>query len=59
MAEKEGQAIQAEIVDEAAGHTKDELGFLDAAADKALVRKIDLHLLPPLFVLYMCAFIDR
>ncbi|KAL2410902.1 putative transporter [Exophiala dermatitidis] len=61
MAEKESQSIHAEMVDEAALPVADkgELVQLDAAAEKALVRKIDLHLLPPLFVLYMCAFIDR
>ncbi|KIX00662.1 uncharacterized protein Z518_09727 [Rhinocladiella mackenziei CBS 650.93] len=30
-----------------------------AAAEKKLLRKIDLRLIPILFVLYLCAFIDR
>lgn len=34
-------------------------GTLDPAAEKRLVRKIDFHLIPMLFVLYLCAFIDR
>ena len=32
---------------------------LDPVAEKRLVRKIDRHLIPILFVLYLCAFIDR
>ena len=32
---------------------------LDPAAERRLVRKIDLRLIPILFVLYLCAFIDR
>ncbi|KEF55077.1 uncharacterized protein A1O9_08730 [Exophiala aquamarina CBS 119918] len=34
-------------------------GMLDPAVEKRLVRKIDLHLIPILFTLYLCAFIDR
>lgn len=33
--------------------------LVDAAEEKALLRKIDLHLLPILWILYLCAFIDR
>lgn len=32
---------------------------LDPAVERKLVRKIDLRLIPILFVLYLCAFIDR
>ena len=32
---------------------------LDAAAERRLVRKIDFRLIPILFTLYLCAFIDR
>lgn len=35
------------------------LPLVDVAEEKALLRKIDLHLLPILWVLYLCAFIDR
>ncbi|KIW65991.1 hypothetical protein PV04_08203 [Phialophora macrospora] len=31
----------------------------DAAAERRLVRKIDFRLIPILFLLYLCAFIDR
>lgn len=32
---------------------------VDPAAEKKLLRKIDLHLLPPLFTLFLLAFLDR
>lgn len=32
---------------------------LDSVAEKKLLRKIDLHLIPILWVLFLCAFIDR
>ncbi|KAI9756266.1 MAG: hypothetical protein M4579_003933 [Chaenotheca gracillima] len=35
------------------------LGIVDTAAEKKLVWKCDLHIIPPLFVLYMLAFLDR
>jgi hypothetical protein len=31
----------------------------DPAAEKRLLRKCDLHVLPPLFVLFLLAFLDR
>lgn len=62
MAEKIAQqAVEAEIADATVVKLEKEGQqiTLDAAAEKVLVRKIDFHLLPPLFVLYMLAFIDR
>jgi hypothetical protein len=32
---------------------------VDAAAEKKLLRKCDLRVLPPLFVLFLLAFLDR
>jgi hypothetical protein len=32
---------------------------VDPAAEKKLLRKCDLHVLPPLFVLFLLAFLDR
>jgi hypothetical protein len=32
---------------------------IDAAAEKKLLRKCDLRVLPPLFVLFLLAFLDR
>jgi len=34
-------------------------GTVDPIVEKKLLRKIDLHLLPPLFVLFLMAFLDR
>lgn len=33
--------------------------LLDPAAEKRLVRKVDIRLIPILFALYLCAFLDR
>lgn len=38
---------------------KGDVNPIDVEAEKALVRRIDLHLIPVLFILYMCAFMDR
>jgi len=32
---------------------------IDPVAEKKLLRKCDLHVLPPLFVLFLMAFLDR
>lgn len=32
---------------------------LDSIAEKKLLRKVDIHLIPILFLLFLCAFIDR
>ena len=32
---------------------------IDPAAEKRLLWKVDLHLIPILFLLYMCSFVDR
>lgn len=32
---------------------------IDLAAEKKLLRKVDLHLIPTLFVLFLMAFLDR
>lgn len=33
--------------------------YIDSVADKKLLRKLDLHVLPPLFLLFLLAFLDR
>ena len=38
---------------------KQELDHIDPVAEKKLLRRIDLHLIPILFLLFLCAFIDR
>jgi hypothetical protein len=32
---------------------------IDAVAEKKLLRKLDIRVLPPLFVLFLLAFLDR
>lgn len=41
-----------EVINDTAGN------HIDAAAEKKLLRKCDLHVLPPLFVLFLLAFLD-
>ena len=36
-----------------------EAAEIDPVAEKKLLRKIDLHLIPILWLLFLCAFIDR
>jgi hypothetical protein len=36
-----------------------ELDEIDPAAEKKLLRKVDLHVVPALFVLFLLAFLDR
>ena len=36
-----------------------EAAGIDPVAEKKLLRKIDLHLIPILWLLFLCAFIDR
>jgi hypothetical protein len=38
---------------------EDAAGLVDPAVERKLVRKIDFRLIPILFTLYLCAFIDR
>ena len=41
-----------EVINDTAGT------HIDAIAEKQLLRKCDLHVLPPLFVLFLLAFLD-
>ncbi len=38
---------------------KSEAGMLSDAEAKKLLRRIDLHVLPMLFIVYFAAFLDR
>jgi hypothetical protein len=38
---------------------KSEIQEIDRALEKKVLRKVDLNLVPILFVLFLCAFIDR
>lgn len=35
------------------------LEWIDPVAEKKLLRKLDLHVIPPLFLLFLLAFLDR
>lgn len=63
MAEKSFQTDSVEVVEhvslEKSLANQDAHEVYDAVAEKKLVRKIDLHLLPILWCFYLCAFIDR
>lgn len=52
------EAVEQDFVGESLP-TKEANVEIDAAAEKKLLRKIDLHLLPILWILYLFAFIDR
>lgn len=41
-----------EVINDTAGN------HIDAVAEKKLLRKCDLYVLPPLFVLFLLAFLD-
>jgi len=57
MAEEKGHtnhtAEKLEVANDTAGAS------IDAEAERKLLRKCDLHVLPPLFVLFLLAFLDR
>ncbi|GAB7357005.1 hypothetical protein MBLNU459_g7834t1 [Dothideomycetes sp. NU459] len=48
-----------DIALEAKNNSDVETMFIDPVADKKLLRKLDLHVLPPLFLLFLLAFLDR
>lgn len=48
-----GDAEKFEVISDSA------TGTVDPIAEKKLLRKVDLHVLPPLFVLFLMAFLDR
>lgn len=39
--------------------TTDSVLDIDPTLEKRLLRKVDFHLIPILFLLFLCAFIDR
>ena len=46
------EASKIEVINDTAGT------HIDAVAEKKLLRKCDLHVLPPLFVLFLLTFLD-
>lgn len=57
--EMETVPAQKEIHEETMATLKDEAQQLDHISEKKLLLKCDLHIVPVLFVLFLCAFIDR
>jgi hypothetical protein len=59
-AELENVPVQKELHDQQMAHIKAEADHqLDHISEKHLLFKVDLHVVPILFVLFLCAFIDR
>ena len=59
-AEFETVPVQKELHEETMAHIKDEAEHeLGHISEKKLLLKVDLHLVPILFLLFLCAFIDR
>ncbi|KAI9840137.1 MAG: hypothetical protein M1837_001898 [Sclerophora amabilis] len=51
--------IEKTTVIQAGDDSDDSLSAVDLAAEKRLVWKCDLHVVPPLFILFLLAFLDR
>ena len=45
--------------DASTAHKEDQIEEIDPILEKKVLRKTDLHLIPILFVLQLCSFIDR
>lgn len=63
MADKVNETAQIEhVADTRASYDvnpKTERQGIDPALEKKVLRKVDLNLVPILFLLFLCAFIDR
>ena len=59
MAEKDILHLRDPEQEPATPTTTQSKSYIDPALEKKLLRKIDLHLIPILFLLFLCAFIDR
>lgn len=57
--EIEDVPIDTEVPDVNSLSLKGEAQEIDAALEKKVLRKTDLNLIPILFLLFLCAFIDR
>jgi hypothetical protein len=51
--------LQAIPSDKPPSDSADSLESIDHVLEKKVVRKCDLHLVPILFLLFLCAFVDR
>lgn len=59
MEDKKSTDLHLEDIDLAGKSIDQNEADIDPAVEKKLLRKIDLRLLPPLALLYLCAFLDR
>ena len=59
MAEKDALHLQDPAREPVSPATTQSKVHIDPAYEKKLLRKIDLQLIPILFLLFLCAFIDR
>jgi hypothetical protein len=57
--EIEGVAGEKDVVDYTSMSQKSESQELDKELERRVVRKTDLNLVPILFLLFLCAFVDR
>lgn len=55
IAEKDGWQVSPELKDGKSNSPEDQVNI----NEKALLRKLDLRLLPPLTILYLLSFLDR
>ena len=53
------EVAQVEMVSLNGKEVDTEAVYIDPVAEKKLLRKVDLHVLPPLALLFMLAFLDR
>ena len=51
--------LQALPSSKALGDSADSLEPIDPVLEKKVIRKCDLHLVPILMALFLCAFVDR
>lgn len=61
-AEKIAEGGDVEVLngsDYSAGHKDDQVDTIDPALEKKILRKTDWHLIPILWLLQLCSFIDR
>ena len=57
MSEKAG--LQVIPSDKPLSDSAESLESIDHALEKKVIRKCDIHLVPILFLLFLCAFVDR
>jgi hypothetical protein len=51
--------VQALPIDKPLGDSADSLNSINHVLEKKVIHKCDLNLVPILFLLFLCAFVDR